>query len=341
MLTQRYFEECNIDSDKKVAVISHNDLDGAGPIIIAKNYFNDCKYFTVSNSAVDKVTKLVLFNPDYADRELIFITDCSVSDADLISYINEENLSKKRRILLFDHHATALSLNNFSWAEVTQKKGVSGTKLFWNYIQEYVVDKIGTQNFLKLDNLVNKISDYDTWEWVEKNDRDCYNLSDLHSNTGIEYFLAKYTGSSWLNYHEFDIFNVMDKALMYDFQKRMDFLILPAIKRSARIMDFTFDVPVNGKIQHYTKKVKFATITCSVGELAEKLYEDGIDYVMFFYHDSISVRSRVDDVDLGSWAKYIGGGGGHKRSAGVYLNKDNFHIYQRYLNVRFEQEVTK
>jgi len=71
LLNQDYFYRCGIHPDRRVAIISHNDLDGVGPVIIAKNYFADCKYFNVSNPSVDKVVKLVLFSPDYADRELI------------------------------------------------------------------------------------------------------------------------------------------------------------------------------------------------------------------------------------------------------------------------------
>lgn len=338
MLNQDYFYRCGIHCDTKVAVVSHNDLDGVGPVIIAKNFFRDCKYFNVSNPSVDKVVKLVLFSPDYADREVIFITDVSVTDPNLISTINTENSKGKRRIMLFDHHGTALALNNFDWAEVTQQKGVSGTKLFWKYLQEDVCELIGTQKFLKLDNLVNKISDYDTWQWVEKGDRECYNLSNLFTNTGVEYFLTKYVGDAWDMYKEFDIFNAMDKALMADFDKKMQYIIFPAVEKSCRIMDFTFEVPVNGEIKKFQKKVKCATISTAVGEMAEKLYEDGIDYVMFFYHDTISVRSRVDDIDLGAWARHMGGGGGHRRSAGVAINKDNFHIYKNYLIQKFEQE---
>ena len=339
MLNQDYFDVLKITPDTKVVFVSHNDLDGVGPIIIGKNFFKDCKYFTVSNSAVDKVVKLVLFSQEYEDREVIFITDVSVVDAGLISYINTENVRSKRKILLFDHHGTALALNKFEWAEVTQEKGISGTKLFWKYIQENVCDVMSTPRFLKLDNLVNKISDYDTWQWVKKDDRDCYLLSELYSNTGVEYFLTKYVGEAWDSYVEFDVFNSMDKVLISDFNKKMEFTILPAIKRSARIMNFTFDVPdSDGTIQHFVKTVKCVTISCSVGELAEKLYEDGIDYIVFFYHDTIGVHTRVDDIDLGAWAKHMGNGGGHKRAAGFPMNKDNFYLYKNYLFNKFEVE---
>jgi len=208
-------------------------------------------------------------------------------------------------------------------------------------MQEEVCDAIGTQRFLKLDNLVEKISDYDTWQWIpeKKNDRDCYLLSDLFNNTGVEYFLTKYVGDSWDMYNDFEIFNAMDKSLMSDFERKMEFLTMPAIERSARILDVQFDYIDESKVvHHYTKKVKCVTIACSVGELAEKLYEDGIDYVMFFYHDSISVRSRVDDIDLGTWAKFMGAGksgGGHKRAAGFQMHEDNFYLYKNYLFNKF------
>ena len=327
--------------NSKVVFVSHNDLDGVGPIIIGKNYFNDCKYFTVSNSAVDKTVKYVLFGKEYQDREFIFITDCSVVDEELIHHINMENKKGYRKIFLFDHHATALSLNKYDWAHVTQESGVSGTKLFWRYLEERVCEQIGTQRFLKLDNLVNKISDYDTWQWFKKNDRECYELSNLFTETGVDYFLQKYVGSALDRYKEFNIFNEADEALMSDFKRKFEYVIWPAIQKSAITMNFTFEVPVNGVIKHILKKVKCVTITTAVGDLSEKLYEDGIDYVVFFYHDSVSVRSRVDDIDLGAWARYMGnghGGGGHNRAAGFPLLADNFYLYRNYLFTKFNYE---
>lgn len=342
MLSLEMFEQFNINQDTKVVVVSHNDLDGVGPIIIAKNYFKDCAYFTVANKAVNKIVKMVLFSEQFEDREVLFITDCSIDDPELIETVDKINQKTNGKIFLFDHHGTALNLNQYDWAHVTQEKGVSGTKLFWKYLEQKVAEVLPTDRFIKIDNLVNKISDYDTWQWVEKCDNECKVLSELYSNTGVNYFIQKYVGEALESYSQFNIFNKIDLALIEDNKTKFDYIISPAIKRSAKVIDyFNFEIKLpNGMIEITTKKVKCVTIANAIGDMAEQLYEDGIDYVLFFYHDSISARSRVDDIDLGAWAKQWGGGG-HKRSAGFTLTENNFYLYKNYLNLKFNHREEK
>lgn len=334
MLTKERFQQNEINPFTKVAVISHNDLDGAGPVIIAKNFFINCKYFTVPVNAVDKVVKLVMFSPDYQDIEVVFITDCSITDRELIDYINTKS---NKKVFLFDHHVTALWLNEYEWAHVTEEPAVSGTKLFWRYMRDKFIEEAIHQSWM--DNLVNKISDYDTWEWVKKGDEECNLLSILFTNTGVNYFIDKYTYPDTLQYSRGELFNSIDKALLKDFETKFNYLIWPAVQRSAVVDIFTFIYPEEtGETLAITKKVKFVTVTSSIGDMAEKLYEDGVDYVMFFYHDTVSIRSRVDDINLGAWAKFIGNGGGHYRSAGFHINSHNLSIYINYLLKKFNRE---
>lgn len=333
MLTKELFDLLEINPETKVAIVSHNDLDGVGPVIIAKNYFKDCKYFNVANHVVDKVTKLALFAPDYADRDVVFITDCSVTDEELINTIDELNKLTTKKILLFDHHGTASGLNKYDWAHVTEEEGVSGTKLFWRYMEEKVVEELNTSQFMLLDHLVQMISDYDTWKWVEKNRPECKQLSEFFSNTGVEFFLDKYVGNA-LNYYEaFNVFSPRDTALLRDYATKDKYLIFPNVEKSARIMDYTFSY--NGET--ITKKVKCVTVASSIGDMAERLYEDGIDVIFFFYHDSLSARCRCEDLNLGEWCKLMGNGGGHSKSAGFRLNADNVQIYFQYLLLKFQK----
>lgn len=331
MLTKEMFDEAGLTPDTKVVFISHNDLDGAGEIIVGRNYFKDCKYFTVANASVDKVTKLVLFAPDYADREAIFITDCSVTDPKVISYI-DFNCSGKtgRKVFLFDHHGTALFLNQHNWANVTQVEGVSGTKLFWQFMEELVCDALPTDRFMKLDNLVNAISEWDTWMWTKTGNMIPKKLAALFDKTGIEYFLSKYVGDALDGYKEWDIFNAADKALMADFDRKFDYIIWPGVKKSARI------IPIPIGPNQVMRNVKCVSINDNPGDMAEQLYEEGVDFVFLFYHDTISMRCRTDEIDLGAWAKQLAGGGGHARSAGFKINKDTKWLVDLYLNEKFK-----
>lgn len=338
MLTKEYFEKFGFDETSKVAIISHNDLDGAGPIIIADHYFVDYKYFTVANTAVDKVVKLVLFAPEYQDREFIFITDVSVSE-EVARTIERINALGERKIFLFDHHGTATFLNKYCWAHVTQEEGISGTKLFFQYMIPSLECYVLADEMDFLEALSNNISDWDTWQWVKTGNQLPKLLATLYDKTGINYFLEKYKFPVYdpNKCSKYEVLNSDDKALLADIESKFKYLIWPAVTRSARVSNLTFEVP---GCEPITKKVKFVQISDNPGDMAEQLYEEGIDYVIMLYTDTVSARSRVDDIDLGAWAKAMsnGQGGGHKRSAGFKLTSDNFWILDQYLKIKFEKE---
>jgi oligoribonuclease NrnB/cAMP/cGMP phosphodiesterase (DHH superfamily) len=316
---------------KKVAIVSHNDLDGAGPIIITDHLFTEYKYFTVSNQAVDKMVKLVLFAPDFDEYDTIFITDVSITDGNLADSISKINRSGKKQVFLFDHHTTALWLNSFDWAVVTEEPGVSGTLLFYNYMKNYIDNNvlIGERDFLSA--LSTVISDWDTWTWTKNGNNDARELSVLYSKTGINYFLEKYRKS-------FHIFNATDRALLQDIANKEKFLIMPGILKTAAIIEVPFKyVDKEGTEIRITAKAKCVSVAEAPNDLAEQIYEDGVDFVIMFYSQgTVSCRSRVDDVHLGLWVQQLANGGGHARSAGFTLNKDTFWLYEKYLNARYK-----
>lgn len=338
MLELEMFEQYNLDYDE-VIVISHNDLDGAGPIIICNQLYKKVKYFTVANNSVDKVVNLVLSSPEHDHIKLIFITDVSIVGKNLAEKITKINETTDRQIFLFDHHDTALWLNDYDWAVVKNEKDSSGdscksaTLLFFEYLSEsgQFENKLDIHNFTFLLTLAGKISDWDTWRWTKTGDDECRQLSMLYSKTGINYFLKKFESCYKLLTDE-------DNALIQDLDNKNNFIIVPGIKKTAATMTIPFDQG-NGYV--INRKVKCVSVSDAPNDLAEQLYEDGIDYVIMFYSNgTVSVRSRVETIHLGNWAKIMAGeggsGGGHLKSAGFTLNKENLWIYLQYLQVRYE-----
>jgi oligoribonuclease NrnB/cAMP/cGMP phosphodiesterase (DHH superfamily) len=323
--------------NKRVGIITHNDLDCSGSVIICNDLYKDVKYFTVSNQAVDKMVKLMIYAPDFADREVIFITDVSIVDKELAESIDQINKENKKKIFLFDHHGTATWLNKYDWAVVTQEEGVSASWLFFTYMEQFLNDSfdITVETRDKLEMLCRNISDWDTWLWTKNGNKTARQLAVLFSKTGINYFIQKYKSSN-------ELLTENDYALLTDIDIKDTYINIPSIKKTAEIIDVHFKYQVdtgNGGAESVDtiKKVKCVKAADAPNDIAEQLYEDGIDYVIIFYSSgTVSVRSRVDDVNLGYWCKALAGGGGHVRSAGFTLNKDTFWVYGKYLNARYD-----
>ncbi len=322
--------------NKRVGIITHNDLDCSGSVIVCNRLYNDVKYFTVSNQAVDKMVKLMVYAPDFADREVIFITDVSIVDKQLAESIDQINKENKKKIFLFDHHGTAKWLNKYDWAVVTEEEGVSASLLFFNYMEKFVAENHTDMVYNALKKMCRTISDWDTWMWTKNGNKEARELAVLFSKTGINYFIQKFKQSPF-------ILTELDNALLTDINTKDKFINIPSIIKTAQVVDihFEYDFTDPDTKEYFkcdtVKKVKCVKAADAPNDIAEQLYEDGIDYVIIFYSSgTVSVRSRVDDVNLGAWCKFIAKGGGHSRSAGFTLNRDTFWVYGKYLNVRYD-----
>lgn len=330
MLTKEFFRKFEFTNEDKVVFVSHNDLDGAGPIIIADHIFTNYKYHTVGNQSVDSTVKYVLYSEEYKDYDYVFITDCSVSES-VAKIIDTENAESERKIFLFDHHEPACYLNKYSWANVTVKdengEFICGTKLFFQFMFD-VID-LGFFTLKDLSKVVETINDWDTWKWFKTNNLESKELSDLFMKTGIEYFIQKFNGN-------FEIITDIDKSLLAAFERKYVFTTEPKIMESARIM--ILDVGVDTSI---IKTVKCVQATEAISDEAEKLYEDDINTVLFFFHDTISMRSRDEDVHAGFWARKMAGpngkGGGHKGAGGFTISNLNYWLVKQYLDLRFAE----
>ena len=127
---------------KKQKLITHNDLDAVGTVILADIAFLgnlDVTYCDYKN--IDE-TAMALTVGDLAKYEKIFFTDISMSFgvANIIDTLLKM-ADVKDKIVLLDHHKTALELNAFEWATVKVEEDgelICGTRLFFNYLNEYL-----------------------------------------------------------------------------------------------------------------------------------------------------------------------------------------------------------
>ena len=305
----------------KIKLFTHTDLDGIGCAILAYLAFGrdnvDVEYCNYND--VDEKVETFLSNSDLRNLyDKIFITDISISEelAKAIDvWINPFN------IRLFDHHATALWLNEYKWCEVMvghHYSGIktSGTELFSMYLFEneqfdhYVAYTIANIGFF-----VDIVRDYDTWRWKELGEDGvvCKQVNDLFYIYGREKFIDwaihQIQGIDYVSpLQAFPLFSVTDRALLEQKQREIDIYVEEKNKQLV------------GKIDQFGHTYGVVFADRFVSELGNRLSElhPELDYIAMIdiSHGTISYRTTSEDIDLGNEIAHSHGGGGHRKAAG-------------------------
>lgn len=288
--------------DEKILLISHiADEDGITPVLLVKLVYKEVETILLNPGEVDEILK------ENIDKyNLIYITDLSISE-NLAREI-EENEEYKNKIKLFDHHATALPLNNLSFAEViVEEDGYkqSGTTLFYKYLLSISDNELLKKPSTK--GLVEQVRLVDTYDFKTEEDKKSLNLDYLFAILGrenyIDYFtdyIKKYDKFEYTDREKFLIKLEKDKVENYITQKEKEVIL--------------------AKIDGYDVAVVYAEANRSV--LGHHLIEKyDIDFaIVINISRGISYRGE-DKVDLSLFAKNYNGGG-HKNASGSPLPKD-------------------
>lgn len=305
----------------KIKVFSHTDTDGVGCAILAYLAFERenvdveyCDYKDVDG----KVREFYLCdNPE--DYDAIYITDISV-DEEVASEI-DELVAAGQKWRLFDHHATALWLNEYEWCTVMvghHYSGIktSGTELFSMHLFENEqFDHYDAYTIESIDRFVDIVRDYDTWRWKELGDEGivCKQVNDLFHIYGREKFIDwaihQIQGIDYISLLQtFPCFSVTDKALLEQKQREIDIYVESKNKQLVERID---------QFGH-TYGVVFADRF--VSELGNRLSELHLEleYIAMIdiSHGTVSYRTTSEDIDLGNEIAHSHGGGGHRKAAG-------------------------
>ena len=182
----------------KIKLFSHTDLDGIGCAILAYLAFGRdnvdveyCDYEDVN----EKVEAFIEQEELFKSYDKVYITDICISE-DVANMINILDCPPKR-VQLFDHHATALWLNEYEWCEVMvghHYSGIktSGTELFSMYLFENEqFDHYDAYTIANIGFFVDIVRDYDTWRWKELGDEGivCKQVNNLFHIYGREKFI--------------------------------------------------------------------------------------------------------------------------------------------------------
>lgn len=310
----------------KIKLFTHGaDLDGIGCAVLAYLAFGrenvDVEYCNYDN--VDEKVEICIEQEElFKSYDKIYITDISVSEevANIIDILD----CPPKKVRLFDHHLTALWLNQYVWCHVQVNAPEdsyfksSGTELFAMHLFENEqFDHYDSNVIANIYRFVEIVRDYDTWRWKELGNDGivCKQVNDLLHIYGRDEFIEYIIDSIY-----FDIDNVFPLicgtplALLEQKQKDINRYIEKKDKQLFTQIDrFGNEYGVVFAEQYFS-------------ELGNRLCElhSELSYVAMIDISSgrISYRSIQDDIDLGGTIAHSLGGGGHKKAAGSMFDAD-------------------
>jgi uncharacterized protein len=297
----------------KVKLFTHTDLDGVGCAIIAFLSFGKgnvdveyCNYHDINDAVVNYFS-----TNDGVLHDRIFITDISVNKkvADILDQYYQNGVN----IRLFDHHDTAMWLNDYHWAYVLDrhhldKKKASGTSLFY----QYLLSK--DPNLEVADDFVELVRLYDTWEWTIVKDERPNDLNSLLTIYGRGRFVNQMIQRfKSLSFGKPFYFTEQDSLLLQLHKEKIQNYVKHK-EKSMHVLDI-FD---------YKAGVVFAEQF--INDVAHHLHDlhPELDFIAVVnpYYESISFRTNREDIDVSKIASELGGGG-KPQTAGAELSKED------------------
>lgn len=310
-----------------IKLFTHTDLDGVGCAILAYLAFGtdnvDVEYCNYDD--IDKKVRAFGESEEYKTCEKVYITDISVSE----KLAEDMNIAcNKGKVVLLDHHATALNLNKYNWCSViTDLNGIktSGTELFYHHL--IVNSDIGLNDDNTIRRFVKLVRDYDTWRWTSLGEDGiiCKQVNDLLYLYGRNKFI------NWciseIHVCVFPKLYESDKSVLKVKQKEIDDYVE---KKNKQLI----------VSELCGRKCGFVFAEQYISELGNRLCDmrPEIDFVaMIDMNGTVSYRSVKDNIDLGKDVAKLFGGGGHQKAAGsTFTNSVQFDTINKIFNIKLQ-----
>ena len=278
----------------KVLLFTHEqDIDGIGSAILGRIAFSDFCYVPCKTFEIDSNFK------KYLDDKII----------------NDDPILKNK-VLVLDHHKTEKSNDRYDFVNIIlecSKGPTSGTYLFF----EYLINNRYLERTEILEELVELTRQYDTWEWVNYNNKKARMLHLLFEQVGykkyieiIENIISNNSTIVFSN-DEMEIINDWENKFKQDSQKILEGMIVyPVIINS-----------VEYKIGYMYTKYKYRN---DLNELIKQnnVYDIDLIGMLFTNMDVVSYRG-VKDIDVSIVPTYFGGKG-HKGAGTNPTNNEKF-----------------
>lgn len=293
-------------------LLSHNDLDGVGCGILAKLAFG--KDVHVRYNSIAGLNREVENFFEQEDQEIfLFITDLSVNEE------NEKRIEEFHRaggkVQLIDHHKTSLAYNNYDWGHVvvedTAGKLTSATSLLY----EYLIAQGLLHQSEAVDEFVELVRQYDTWEWEKNNNQHAQRLNALFYLISIEEFEEKMLERLKTDDHFY--FDEFEKRILDMEEEKIE----RYIRRKRREL-------VQAQIKgHFAGVVYAESYHSELGNELGKEYPH-LDYIAILNIGGkrIGFRTIHDHVDVSEVAGQFGGGG-HAKASGCSMTEKAYKLF--------------
>lgn len=335
-----------INIEGKTILLTHNDLDGSGPVVILRTLFSapeiDLEVRHNSNGVMSYNIKDVVVN--HGDEyDNIIVTDISMNDTDLEEIKNSAYVDK---LVLIDHHISASHLNEYDWAVVEPglieddfrahyykdldpalPRSSSATSLFYDYL---VAKGLVYDHNPDLELFVHQVATWDTWDWNNTFNRD----------------MQYYTLNETFRIYGIDIFDRIYPERFLSPEKNAEFI------RQTELLLEIENSKINSLLMRVSSSFKTGYLNCNgkrysfclwmgssyMSEVNDLMKEKhpGKDLYLINYGTGIGVRSENPDINVGEFAKQFGGGG-HVGAGGFKISEDMQIGYtQSAMNATFE-----
>lgn len=316
-----------------ILLLEHTDLDGYGNEVVLRTAGFNPTVINLENSQVDSyIDQLIndFMTGEKAIPEVLIISDIAPTEkvAEKVEEFNQLGLCP---IYLFDHHPTALGLNQYEWATVIVEEAGGkpcGTSLLYRFLKENNTP-LANDVKEKLDIFVEEVRLYDTWEWEKAGHESAKSLNDLFYLVGSKTFVESRVAQMTLNTTSTSLFSPDEEKLLEVEEKRIKQYLKRKNKEMLTISNFFYD--------NDQKKPLIAGVVQADNynsELGHYLCEEHpeIDFVLMLSltRNKASLRAVKDDINLIPIVKQYNGGG-HPHAAGCEISPMGIDFLQRIL----------
>lgn len=316
------------NANDNVLLLTHIDMDAAGAELLCKWVFKNLTVKHLSNSKMSQsILDYIKYNAENKEYDMVIIDDisCSIEVADEI-----DKLKDNMKIVLLDHHDTAIALNKYDWALVSSEllkdsfmvgryKDISeahssGASLMYDYLNYSGVLK--ATDFIK--EIIHLIAAYDTWDWnnILGKDEKYSTLCKLCDIYGLDGFVEEMFCRALKDTTVNSLFNSKDIKMLEEYEERIN-EYLDGIKEYLVDSELTLDC--NKKLS-----VVWCFTTHYLQETFALMKENfpNRDLYLINYGNGIALRTDNPDIHVGNFARERYGGGGHPGAAGFGISQE-------------------